>query len=181
MTFFPLNSGSISQLSVWRLSLGVQLDRIDPGHPEQNGGHERMHRDMKKELQGKTDGTLGGHQNVFNEWMRVFNEERPHEALGMKVPDDVYVKSETKYPGEYVKLRYAKDFITRYVNDRGYINFDNKRIFIGNPFSGYHAGIKPNANGQMEAWFSVMLLGKINTDNWLIEPEFNGEKAVFKT
>jgi hypothetical protein len=176
-----LNYWGLTKLSVWWMSLGVRLDRIDPGHPEQNGGHERMHRDMKKELQGETDGTLGEHQNVFDEWMRVFNEVRPHEALGMKVPNDVYVKSEIKYPGEYVELRYAKGMITRYVNDRGYINFDNKRIFIGNPFSGYHIGIKTNANGQMEVWFSAMFLGKINTDNWLIEPEFNGEKAVFKT
>jgi transposase InsO family protein len=176
-----LNYWGLTKLSVWWLSLGIQLDRIDPGHPEQNGGHERMRRDMKKELQGKTDATLGEHQNVFNEWMRVYNEERPHEALGMKVPNDVYVKSEIKYPGEYVELRYAKGIIIRYVNDRGYINFDNRRIFIGNPFSGYHVGIKTNANGQMEVWFSTMFLGKINTDNWLIEPEFNGEKAVFKT
>jgi hypothetical protein len=63
----------------------------------------------------------------------------------------------------------------------GYINYDNRRIFIGNPFSGYHVGIKTNANGQLEIWFSNMLLGKINTDNWLIEPEFKGEKVVFKS
>ena len=68
-----LNYWGLTRLSVWWLSLGIQLDRITPGHPEENGGHERMHRDMKKELQGKTDGTLGEHQNVFNEWRHVFN------------------------------------------------------------------------------------------------------------
>ena len=140
-----------------------------------------MHRDMKKELQGKIDGSLGEHQNVFNEWMRVFNEERPHEALGMKVPNDVYVKSERKYPGEYIELKYGKGFITRYVNDRGYINYDNKRVFIGNPFTGYHVGLKINVDALMEVWFSNIMLGKINPDNWLIEPEFNGEKVVFKS
>ena len=163
------------------MSLGIQLDRITPGHPEQNGGHERMHRDMKKELQGKIDGTLGEHQNVFDEWMRVFNEERPHEALDMKVPADVYVKSNCKFPGEHVELKYGKGFITRYVNDRGYINFDYKRVFIGNPFSGYHVGIKIFVDAPMEVWFSNIMLGKINPDNWLIEPEFNNEKVVFKS
>jgi len=175
------NYWGLSRLSVWWMSLGIQLDRITPGHPEQNGGHERMHRDMKKELQGKIDGTLGEHQNVFDEWMRVFNEERPHEALDMKVPADVYVKSNCKFPGEHVELKYGKGFITRYVNDRGYINFDYKRVFIGNPFSGYHVGIKIFVDAPMEVWFSNIMLGKINPDNWLIEPEFNNEKVVFKS
>jgi transposase InsO family protein len=175
------NYWGLSRLSVWWMSLGIQLDRIDPGCPQQNGGHERMHRDIKKELQGQIDGTLGEHQNVFNEWMRVFNEERPHEALGMKVPNDVYVKSERKYPGEYVELRYGKGFITRFVNDRGYINYDNKRVFIGNPFSGYHVGIKISVDKPMEIWFDNVMLGVINTETWLIEPESNGIKVTFKT
>jgi transposase InsO family protein len=171
-----LNYWGLTKLSVWWMSLGILLDRITPGHPEQNGGHERMHLDMKKELQGQIDGTLNEHQNVFNEWKRVFNEERPHEALDMKVPADIYVKSEKKYPGEYIELRYGKGFITRYVNDRGYINYDNRRVFIGNPFSGYHIGIKINTDAAMEVWFSSIYLGKINTENWLIEPEFNSFK-----
>jgi transposase InsO family protein len=175
-----LNYWGLTKLSVWWMSLGIRLDRITPGHPEQNGGHERMHRDMKKELQGQIDGSLGEHQNVFNEWLEVFNTVRPHEALGMKVPADVYVKSERKYPGEYIELCYTKGFITRYVNDRGYINYENKRVFIGNPFTGYHIGLKMNNDPSIEVWFSNMLLGKINTDNWLIEPEYNNEKVVFK-
>jgi len=176
-----LNYWGLTKLSVWWMTLGIQLDRITPGHPEQNGGHERMHRDMKKELQGKIDGTLNEHQNVFNEWVKEFNTIRPHEALGMQVPADVYVKSERKYPGEYVELKYGKGFITRYVNDRGYFNYDNKRVFIGNPFAGYHVGLKINSDAVLEVWFSNMLLGKINPDNWLIEPEFNNVKVKFKT
>ena len=176
-----LNYWGLTRLSVWWLSLGIQLDRITPGHPEQNGGHERMHRDMKKELQGKIDGTLGEHQNIFNERLYVFNTVRPHEALGMKTPSDVYKKSETKYPGEYIELKYGKGFKARYVNDRGYINYDNKRIFIGNPFAGYHVGLKENVDAPMEIWFSNFMLGVINTDNWLVEPEYNSVKVVFKS
>jgi transposase InsO family protein len=176
-----LNYWGLTKLSVWWMSLGIQLDRITPGHPEQNGGHERMHRDMKKELQGKIDGSLNEHQNVFNEWIRVFNTERPHEALDMKVPVDIYTKSDRKYPGEHIELHYGKGFITRYVNDRGYINYDNKRIFIGNPFSGYHAGIKVFVDAPMEIWFTNILLGKINSSTWLIEPEYNNAKVVFKS
>ena len=74
--------------------LGIKLDRIDPGCPYQNGGHERMHRDMKAELEGQIDGNLNEHQKVFDKWSEDFNTIRPHEALGMKRPADVYVKSE---------------------------------------------------------------------------------------
>jgi transposase InsO family protein len=176
-----LNYWGLTKLSVWWLSLGIQLDRITPGHPEQNGGHERMHRDMKKELQGKIDGTLGEHQSVFNEWRNIFNTVRPHEALGMKTPAEVYKKSEIKYPGEHIELYYAKPIKARYVNDRGYINFDNKRVFIGNPFAGYHVGLKEYVDAPMEVWFSNILLGKINPDNWLVEPEYNNVKVVFKS
>jgi transposase InsO family protein len=176
-----LNYWGLTRLSVWWMTLGINLDRIDPGCPQQNGGHERMHRDMKKELQGQIDGTLGEHQKVFDEWVHIFNTVRPHEALEMKVPADVYVKSERKYPGEHIELYYGKGLITRYVNDRGYINFDNRRIFIGNPCSGYHVGLKMYIDAPMEIWFSNMLLGKINPNNWLIEPEFNGIKTLFNT
>jgi transposase InsO family protein len=176
-----LNYWGLTKLSVRWLSLGIQLDRITPGHPEQNGGHERMHRDMKKELQGQIAGTLGEHQNIFNEWLNVFNTIRPHEALGMKVPADVYHKSDRKYFEEHIELRYAKGFKARYVNDRGYINYDNKRIFIGNPFAGYHVGLKNQVDAPMEIWFCNTMLEKINTDNWLVEPEYNNVKVVFKS
>jgi len=176
-----LNYWGLTKLAVWWMTLGIQLDRITPGHPEQNGGHERMHRDMKKELQGQIDGTLGEHQSVFNAWLETFNTVRPHEALDMKVPADVYVKSDRKYFEEHIELKYGKGFITRIVNDRGFLNLNNRRVFIGNPFTGYHVGIKEQINKPMEIWFANILLGKINTDNWFIEPEFNNVKVKFKS
>jgi len=176
-----LNPWGLTKLSVWWMTQGIQLDRITPGHPEQNGGHERMHRDMKKELQGQIDGTLGEHQNVFTEWRNIFNTVRPHEALGMKVPVEIYKKSERKFLDEHLELRYGKGFKTRYVNDRGYINWDNKRVFIGNPFNGYHVGLKEYVDAPMEVWFANIMLGKINPDTWLVEPEFNSDKVVFKS
>jgi transposase InsO family protein len=176
-----LNYWGLTKLSVWWMTLGIRLDRIDPGCPHQNGGHERMHRDIKKELQGKIDGTLGEHQTVFNEWLNIFNTIRPHEALGMKVPADVYVKSPRKYSMEHVELVYGKGFKTRYVNDRGYINYDSRRVFIGNPFSGYHVGIKEFVDKPLEVWFNNIMLGVINSENCLIEPEFNNIKVVFKS
>jgi len=99
----------------------------------------------------------------------------------MKTPSEAYKKSERKFIGEHLELRYGKGFKTRYVNDRGYINWDNKWVFIGNPFKGYHVGLKEFVDAPMELWFTNILLGKINPGNWLVEPKFNSEKVVFKS
>jgi len=165
-----LNYWGLTKLSVWWMTLGIQLDRIDPGCPQQNGGHERMHRDMKTELQGQIDGSLNEHQKVFDQWRKDFAEVRPHEALGMKTPAEVYKKSERKYPGEHITLRYGKGFLSRMVNDRGFLNLKQKRIFVGNPFAGYHVGIKEFVDKPSEVWFGSFYLGIINADSGLIEP-----------
>jgi transposase InsO family protein len=167
-----LNFWGLTKLSVWWMTLGIQLDRDDPGHPEQNGGHERMHRDMKMELQGQIDGSLNEHQKVFDRWRKDFNEIRPHEALDMKVPGEVYVKTENKYRNENVEMKYGKGIRERMVNDRGFLNLNQKRIFVGNPFSGYHVGVKEFVDKPTEVWFGNYLLGTINSDTGLIEPSF---------
>ncbi|GHU16672.1 hypothetical protein FACS1894163_06420 [Spirochaetia bacterium] len=148
--------------SLDRLTLGIKLDRDDPGCPYQNGGHERMHRDMMQELEGQIDGSLNEHQKVFDEWRKEFNTERPHQGLGMKRPAEVYHKSERKYISEKVELVYGRGMKSRMVNDRGWCNFRGKRLFIGNPFSGCHVGLKERTGQRTEAWFDNFLLGEID-------------------
>jgi hypothetical protein len=80
------------------------------------------------------------------------------------------VKSQKKYLGEQVELRYGKGFKARMVNDRGYINLRQKRIFVGNPFAGCHVGVKEFADCPMELWFTDFLLGTVNSDSGLIKP-----------
>ncbi|MDR0474431.1 MAG: hypothetical protein LBH43_12260 [Treponema sp.] len=98
----------------------------------------------------------------------------------MKTPAGAYKESEIKFIGGRLELRYGKGFKTRYVKGRGYINWDNKRVFIGNPFNGYHAGLKKHIGAPMEVWFANSMLGKTNSAAWLAEPEFNNGKVVFK-
>jgi hypothetical protein len=128
---------------------------------------------MKTELQGQIDGSLDEHQKVFDQWRKDFNEMRPHEALGMKTPADIYIKSEIKFLDENVELRYGRGFKIRLVNDRGFLNLKQKRIFVGNPFAGYHAGVKEFVDMPAEVWFGNYLLGVINQDTGLIEPSRN--------
>ncbi len=161
------NVFGLSKLAVWWMSLGIKLDRIDPGCPYQNGGHERMHRDMKAELEGQIDGNLNEHQRVFDKWREDFNTIRPHETLGMKTPSDVYVKSERKYDPEDVLIEYGKGYRSRMVNDRGFCNFRGKRLFVGNPFAGYNVGVKESKDN-IEIWFDDFLIGVLDKITGLI-------------
>src|SRR6185436_11057196 len=83
----------LSKLSVWWLRLGIQIERITPGQPQQNGRHERMHLTLKKEATKPAAANVLQQQARFDTFVGQFNRERPHQALGMKVPADVYTRS----------------------------------------------------------------------------------------
>lgn len=165
-----LNTWGLTKLSAWWLFLGIKIDRSAPGHPEHNGSHERMHRDMMKELQNKIDGDLKLHQKMFDKWKKEFNEVRPHEALGMKTPKEFYKKSERKYCGADYEINYSGRMRCRKVNDRGFINYKQTRVFLGNPFSGYYVGVKESPDKWPEVYFDKLKLGLINPDTLQIDP-----------
>ena len=171
-----LNAWGLTKLSVWWMSLGIKIDRSAPGHPEQNGAHERMHRDMKKELQNRIFGDLRLHQKAFDKWRKEFNEVRPHEALGMKTPSELYIKSERRYFEDGFEIVYDGRMRARKVNDRGFFNYNLKRIFVGNPFAGYYVGIKERVGKRSEVWFDNFKLGEINPDTLHIETEMTKDE-----
>ena len=124
-------------------------------------------RDMKAELEGQIDGNLNEHQRVFDKWREDFNTIRPHEALGMKTPSDVYIKSGRKYDPEDVLIVYGKGYKSRMVNDRDFCNYRGKRLFVGNPFAGYNVGVKENKD-DIEIWFDDFLIGVLDKITGLI-------------
>lgn len=160
----------LTKLSVWWMSLGIKLDRIEPACPYQNGGHERMHLDMMKELENQIYGDVGTHQKVFNTWRKDFNQERPHEALGMETPESVYCKSERKYY-EHEELEYPSNFRRRKVNNRGYIVIKGNHYFIGNPFTSYFVGLRSMRSGELKVWFGHALIGSLDEKTKLLVPE----------
>ena len=166
-----LNLWGLTKLSVWWMSLGIKIDRDDPGHPEQNGAHERMHRDMMNELENKINGDLMLHRKMFERWRKEYNEVRPHEGLKMRTPKEGYVKSERRYEGGEVEIEYGGRMRSRMVNDRGFCNYRRQRIFVGNPFAGYNVGIKERGGKRTEVWFDNFKLGEINPDTLQIETE----------
>jgi hypothetical protein len=153
----------LSKLSVWWIALGIELDRIHPGHPEENGGHERLHKDIRLELEGQIHGNLASHQAAFDLWRKEFNCERPHEALGMKMPGEVYKKSEQKYeePGE---IEYGPGYLRRKVIDDGTIAIKMRRIAISKVLSGYDVGLKVIGEDRFEVWFDNLYLGTLDVE-----------------
>lgn len=158
-----------THLAAWWFLLGFRLHRIDPGSSQQNGAHERMHLDMKKELEGQIVGDLGKHQKTFNLWRHEFNTERPHEALGMKTPAMLYVESERTYAHACLEWDYPSGYGCRRVNDRGYFNFRGHKIFITNALGGYRIGIKSKSKLAAEVWFFKNLLGEIDLQDFVFK------------
>jgi transposase InsO family protein len=160
----------LSRLSVWFAALGIQLDRIKPGCPYENGGHERMHRDIRLEVQAVVKGDLDHHAASLEIWRKNFNEKRPHEALNMKTPSEIYRKSTLKYKGTPDKIDYPHNFIERKVNTTGKIVFNYQTIFITAALRGWTVGMKPINENEFNVCFANLNLGIINIETYAFEP-----------
>ena len=147
----------LSRLSAWWVVLGIDLERGRPGHPQDNAGHERMHKDITRELEavGECD------QAALDVWRESFNYERPHEALGMRCPGEVYLASERKYEGTPEDLDYPK-MCSRRVSPKGLISLEGQSLFLSTSLGGWSVGLKPIAEDLMEVWFGRLLLGQVN-------------------
>lgn len=154
----------LSSLAIWWISLGIRLHRIQPGHPEQNGSHERMHRDISKELQGSIEGNIKEHQAAFDTWRNEYNWVRPHETLGMKVPGDVYKKSDRLWNGTPDEIVYESSMLKRKVTTNGIICIDNRHILISTTLTGYEVGLKYITEDSLELWFDYLRLGEVDLE-----------------
>jgi transposase InsO family protein len=151
--------GGLSKLSVWWLKLGIRLERIEPGHPEQNGRHERMHRTLKENI-GEPAQTLRAQQKVFGQFQRHYNEERPHEGIGMAVPATKYEPSTRSWSERRVQCyEYSDEWETRSVRGAGQMKWGGKDIRITSALSGERIGLKPVGDGRWEIYFCNHLLG----------------------
>lgn len=151
----------LTRLSAWWLALGIDLDRICPGKPQENGGHERMHRDML-ELERKAASSHAQQQAALDVWRRTFNEERPHEALGMRVPGEVYERSSRSFDTSVVELRYPAGYLRRRVSGSGQAKIRNKRIAISMALSGYDVGLESVDDWRYALWFGRLCMGEVN-------------------
>ncbi len=134
----------LTQLSVWLLRLGIELERIEPGHPEQNGRHERMHLTLKQETTRPAKDNLLQQQERFDNFRAEFNERRPHEALGMRTPREVHQPSQRVYPEAIQPLDYPFDDLTQRVFADGSIYFQplKKRVHVTAALANQDIGLR---------------------------------------
>ena len=150
----------LSRLSAWWLALGIGLERGRPGCPQDNGAHERMHLDIRRELQS---GRIGRDQEAFDVWRNEFNHERPHEALGMKRPSEVYSNSTRIWSGTPDDIDYG-NMTTRKVHRSGWIGFEGERIGLSVALGGWSVGLSPRPEGLIEVWFAELLVGHLDPE-----------------
>ncbi len=154
---------NLSKLSVWWLRLGIAIERIRPGNPQQNGRHERRHLTLKKEATRPAGMNILQQQARFDEFVSEFNTERPHEALEMKMPAEVYAPSTRPYKG-LPQIAYPFHDKDKLVTACGRICMHRKKINISTALAGQKLGIK-------EVDDAIWLLSFINYDLGYIDLE----------
>ena len=160
---------NLSKLSVWWLRLGIAIERIQPGQPQQNGRHERMHRTLKQETTRPPGMNSLQQQARFDAFVQEFNQERPHEALQMKVPAEVYSNSPRAYGGlpELTYPLHDRDVV---VTACGRICLHRKRVNLSHVFAGQRVGIKEVDEGIWIVSFMHYDLGYIDLEQKTLQP-----------
>lgn len=154
--------GGLSRLSVWWMLQGIRVELIRPGHPEENGSHERMHLTMKQDTCCPPAAHRRAQQKRFNRWRQEFNDERPHEALGMDRPIQHYRSSERRHTGKLKQPIYDVSHRVRRVRSNGEIKWRGRRRFIGEALKGVLVGLKEIEPGWHQAYFGSVLLGSLH-------------------
>ncbi len=160
---------NLSKLSVWWLRLGIAIERIKPGHPQQNGRHERMHLTLKMEATRPSGSNSLQQQDRFDTFVNEFNTERPHQALAMKCPADLYSPSPRRYDGlpELTYPFHDRDIL---VTACGRLCLHRKRINISTVLAGQCLGIKEVDHGIWLASFMHYDLGYFDLEQKTLQP-----------
>jgi putative transposase len=137
----PHSLFGLSKLAVWWLRLGIQIERIKPGHPEQNGRHERIHLTLKKEATKPAAQNFLQQQARFDDFIDCYNNERPHQALNMKYPTEIYYRSPRPYRG-LSELEYPFHDRTVTITQCGRICIGRRKINLSTVFAGQNVGVK---------------------------------------
>lgn len=176
--FASTGAGRLTQLAVWWLKLGIQLDRIDPGHPEQNGRHERFHLTLQQEATATPAPTPRAQQQRFDRLRREFNTVRPHEALGQRPPARVYLASTRPYPDRLEEPWYDATHQVRRVNPNGQVKWQGELVFVSEAVRRETVGLAETEQGDWLVRFMHLELGRIDRQTRRFTPSWHGRRPV---
>jgi transposase InsO family protein len=162
----------LSSLSAWWIKLGILPELIEPGKPQQNGRHERMHKTLKAEATKPPAGSLPAQQRKFNRFREEFNTERPHEALDQETPDSVYTASTRTMPEKLKPLEYPDRFEVRYVSTNGGIRWNSSWVNVSIVCAREYVGLEEIDDGIWNVYFGPLKLGRLHERHMRIEDEY---------
>ena len=157
--FASKGAGGLSRLSVWWMRLGIIPERIRPGHPEENGRQERFHRTLKLETARPPAGGLGAQQRRFDRFLPIYNEVRPHEALGQRPPATFYEPSARPAPERYVEPEYPDAYEVFRTNKNGAMNWRGYRIQLNTSLDRQLVGVV-RVGSEFDVRFGPVWLGR---------------------
>lgn len=155
----------LSQLSVWWIEHGITPELIQPGKPQQNGRHERMHRTLKREATRPPRPSLDAQQRAFNQFRAVFNTERPHQALGQRTPASLYRPSSKPYDPRAQRPRYPAHFEVRLASQIGNVRWNTAVVWVSSILARKHLGFEQIADALWAVYFGPVHIG------WLDESQ----------
>lgn len=157
-------AAGLSRLSVIWLKLGIEVEYIQPGHPEHNARHERMHRTLKDETTQPPAANLGQQQKRFDLWRKEFNQIRPHEALGQVPPATLWKPPSRKLRGPIPDFQYPNHWEKRRVRKDGMIRWRARTVYVGQPFAASTIGLQYVSHSNWLVYAGPVCLGVINND-----------------
>src|SRR6267154_4141 len=160
----------LSRLSVWWIKLGIVPERIAAGHPEQNGRHERMHRTLKQEAAEPPAANRRRQQQVLDRFRQEYNEVRPHEALGMRTPAEMYQSSMREFPRRLPEVEYPATMVVRSVRHQGIFRWKKQDVFLSEVLWGESVGLLPEDERWFTIYFAQIPLARFDSQNLLVRP-----------
>ncbi len=161
--FASVGLGGLSALSVWWVKLGILPERIEPGHPEQNGRLERLHKTLKAETASPPQATWQRQERAFQTFRSNYNEERPHEALGQQPPARHYQPSVRPYPRRVDSPEYETGMTVRRVRTNGEIKWQGQRVYLSEALCGEPVGLMPQDDRYWTIHFGPLQIGLLDS------------------
>lgn len=155
-------TGGLSQLAIWWIRLGILPERIQPGKPQQNGRHERMHRTLKHAATRPPSSSMRRQQQQFDVFCEEYNYQRPHEALDQQTPASQYTPSLREYPDKLLEMAYPDYYDVKKVSQSGVVYWRNRMVYVSHLLEDEHIGMDEVDDGIWDIYFGPIKLGRFD-------------------